>query len=65
MQDKEANELAKTMMSKKTKRLYGRMQHGIEKKQEAVDALERKRKEFEDASAASSGKSSKRRKGGK
>ena len=31
------------MMSKKTKRLYSRMQHGIEKKQNAVDILEGKR----------------------
>ena len=37
------------MMSKKTKRLYGRMQHGISKKQEAVDVLERKRKNIEDS----------------
>jgi hypothetical protein len=31
------------MMSKKTKRLYGRMQHGIEEKKAAVQALESKR----------------------
>ena len=30
-------------MSKKTKRLYGRMQHGIEKKRKLVESLEEKR----------------------
>lgn len=45
----EASELSKIMMSKKTKRLYGRMQHGIDKKQEAVEALEAKRKLSEEA----------------
>lgn len=52
LQDEEANDLSKIMMSKKTKRLYGRMQHGIQKKQESVDVLESKRKISEIAAAA-------------
>ena len=31
------------MMSHKTKRLYGRMQHGIQKKQEIINKLTEKR----------------------
>lgn len=44
-EEEEAKELSKIMMSKKTKRLYGRMQHGIEKKQQAVAQLEMKRQQ--------------------
>jgi hypothetical protein len=35
------------MMSKRGKRLYGRMQHGLEKKQAAVEVLHKRRKEIE------------------
>ena len=35
------------MMGKKTKRLYDRMQHGIQQKQEAVQKLVSKREEVE------------------
>jgi len=35
------------MMSKKGTRLYGRMQHGLEKKQAAVELLHKRRKDIE------------------
>ncbi len=35
------------MMNKKAARLYGRMQHGINKKQEVVAELHRKRKKIQ------------------
>jgi len=41
----EAHELAKSMMSRKAAHLYGRMQHGISKKQAKVDGLNNRRRE--------------------
>lgn len=35
------------MMNKKTKRLYGRMQHGLQKKKDEVEALKAKRKNLD------------------
>jgi len=46
--DEEAAHLAKSLMSKKAARLYGRMQHGIAQKQAKVDNLHKKRREIED-----------------
>mgnify|MGYP003388435085 CR=1 len=37
-------------MNKKTKRLYSRMQYGIEKKQDEVNKLSEKRRKLEDTS---------------
>jgi hypothetical protein len=40
------------MMGKKTKRLYGRMQHGIQQKKDAVQALQDKQQRLEREKAA-------------
>jgi len=44
-EEKEAHELSKSMMSRKAAHLYGRMQHGISKKQAKIDHLESRRRE--------------------
>ncbi len=35
-------------MTKKTKRLYDRMQHGLSKKKDAIEDLKNKRKDLEE-----------------
>jgi len=44
-EEKETHELAKSMMSRKASHLYGRMQHGISKKQARIEDLESRRRE--------------------
>mmetsp|Transcript_117624 Transcript_117624/g.175684 ORF Transcript_117624/g.175684 Transcript_117624/m.175684 type:complete len:707 (+) Transcript_117624:78-2198(+) len=46
MEDEETHALAKSMMSRKAAHLYGRMQHGIAKRQEKVDSLITRRREI-------------------
>lgn len=48
MQDTSEGSLSHIMMNKKTKRLYGRMQHGLQKKKDQVERLETKRKQLEE-----------------
>jgi pescadillo len=46
-EEKEAHDLARSMMSRKAAHLYGRMQHGIAAKQAKVDTLTHRRLEIE------------------
>ncbi|OBA23866.1 Pescadillo [Metschnikowia bicuspidata var. bicuspidata NRRL YB-4993] len=46
-EEEEEKELKTIMMNKKLKRLYDRMQHGIEKKDSRVEKLAKKRKQIE------------------
>ncbi|EOD20301.1 hypothetical protein EMIHUDRAFT_242189 [Emiliania huxleyi CCMP1516] len=59
------HELAKMMMSRKKRRLYDRMQHGIQKKAVAADALRAKRASLEAAAASAKPPSGKAKGGGK
>lgn len=54
VEEDEAHNLAKLMMSKNATRLYGRMQHGISQKQAKVEDLQRRRKDIESAKGKSS-----------
>lgn len=45
-EEKEAHELAKSMMSRKAAHLYGRMQHGISKKKAKIEDLNNRRREI-------------------
>jgi len=44
-EEREVHELAKSMMNRKAAYLYGRMQHGISKKQAKIEDLESRRRE--------------------
>jgi len=56
-EDEESAELSRIMMSKKSKRLYGRMQHGIQQKKNSVQTLIEKRKLLEAGSEDTSNQS--------
>jgi pescadillo protein len=47
------------MMSKKASRLYGRMQHGLAKKQAKVESLHKKRKVIDEKKGGKGKKSKK------
>lgn len=56
-EEKEAHQLAKNMMSRKAAHLYGRMQHGISKKQAKVDMLNERREAIHTKESDETGKS--------
>ncbi|KAL7578383.1 hypothetical protein ACA910_012784 [Epithemia clementina (nom. ined.)] len=64
-EEKEAHELAKTMMSRKAANLYGKMQYGLARKQEKVDNLHRRRKEIGGSSSSGEKKGDAAASGGK
>lgn len=60
---KDAHALAKTMMNKKAAHLYGRMKHGIARKQEKIDTLKERRKAIEETiEKSSTGKTAQKQK---
>lgn len=54
-------ELAKIMMSKKSKRLYERMEHGLQKKADHVEKLVQKRKAIEKKGGQNNGPNKRQR----
>ena len=48
-------------MGKKTKKLYQRMQHGIKKKEDAINTLKEKRKTIEESSSQTKQQEKKKR----
>jgi pescadillo protein len=45
--NKERKEMGKLMMTKKQRRLYGRINYGLKRKRDAVVRLEEKREKYE------------------
>jgi len=52
----QANDLSQTVMTKKVRRVYGRMMHGIEKKKEEAQKLKTKREKIEGKKQKTKGK---------
>ncbi|CAN0141374.1 unnamed protein product [Ectocarpus sp. 12 AP-2014] len=61
-EEQEHHEMSRNMMSKKAKRLYGRMQHGLSKRREEVERLKAKRKKLEAQYDAPDGMAAKKKK---